>query len=98
MHIANEATIEHWFLPHSWLVQLCNGYYAIVHGPPLMIFLVWLFVRHRAFYPRGRNNVGLTTAVCLCMHFIAVGPPPLYPHLRVVGTAQGDGPAGDGTG
>jgi hypothetical protein len=97
MHIANEATIEHWFLPHSWLVQACNGYYALVHGPALMIFLVWLFVRHRAVYPRVRNNVVLTTAVCLCMHFIAVAPPRLYPQLGFVDTAKEYGQSVYGT-
>ena len=88
MHIANEATIERWFLPHSWLVQACNGYYAIVHGPALMVFLVWLFVRHRAAYPKVRNNVVGVTGVCLSMHFIAVAPPRLYPQLGFVDTAK----------
>jgi hypothetical protein len=87
-HIANEATIEGWFLPHSWLVQACNGYYAIVHGPALMAFLVWLFVRHRDAYPKVRNNVAGVTGVCLLMHFIAVAPPRLYPQLGFVDTAK----------
>ena len=97
MHIANEARIESWFLPHSWLVQACNGYYAIVHGPALMVFLVWLFVRHRATYPKVRNNVVGTTGVCLFMHFIAVAPPRLYPELGFVDTAKEYGQSVYGT-
>jgi hypothetical protein len=88
LHIANEARIESWFLPHSWLVQACNGYYAIVHGPALMVFLVWLFVRHRAAYPKVRNNVAGVTGVCLFMHFIAVAPPRLYPELGFIDTGK----------
>lgn len=88
VHIANEATLERWFLPHPIWVQLCNGYYAIVHVPALAIFLVWLFVRHRDQYPRIRNTVALVTGVCLCMHFVPAAPPRLYPDLGFVDTAK----------
>jgi hypothetical protein len=87
-HIANEAAIERWFLPHSWLVQASNGYYAIVHGPALIVFLVWLFVRHRPAYPKVRNTVVWVTGICLGMHFLAVAPPRLYPELGFVDTAK----------
>ena len=88
LHLANEAAIEGWFLPHPLWVQLCNVYYAIVHVPALAVFLVWLFVRHREQYPRIRNTVALVTAVCLCIHFLPVAPPRLYPELGFVDTAR----------
>ena len=88
LHIANEAAIERWFLPHPIWVQLCNGYYALVHVPALAVFLVWLFVRHREHYPRIRNTVALVTGVCLCMHFVPAAPPRLYPELGFVDTAK----------
>jgi len=88
LHLGNEAAIEAWFLPHPLWVQLCNVYYAIVHVPALAVFLVWLFVRHREHYPRVRNTVALVTGVCLCIHFIPVAPPRLYPELGFVDTAK----------
>jgi len=88
LHIANEASFEHWFLPHSLLVQFWNGYYATAHAAALAIFLVWLFVKHRDRYPRVRNTVALVTGVVLCMHFIPVAPPRLYPELGFVDTAK----------
>ena len=88
LHIANEGAIESWLLPHPVWVQLCNGYYAIVHAPALITFLIWLFVRHRDHYPNIRNTVALVTGVCLCMHFVPVAPPRLYPELGFVDTAK----------
>lgn len=88
LHIANEGAVERWFLPHPLWVQLCNVYYAIVHVPALIAFLVWLFVRHREHYPRIRNTVALATGVCLCIHFVPVAPPRLYPELGFVDTAK----------
>ena len=88
LHIANEEAIESWFLPHPLWVQLCNGYYALVHAPALIAFLVWLFVRHREHYPHIRNTVALVTGICLCIHFVPVAPPRLYPQLGFVDTAK----------
>jgi len=88
LHIANEATLSGWFLPHPLWVQVMNGYYALIHVPALITFLVWLFVRHRDHYPRVRNTVALVTGVCLTMHFVPVAPPRLYPELVFVDTAK----------
>ena len=88
LHIANEATLSGWFLPHPLWVQAMNGYYAIIHAPALIGFLVWLFVRHRQHYPRMRNTVAMVTGVCLTIHFVPVAPPRLYPELGFVDTAK----------
>ena len=88
LHIANEATLSGWFLPHPIWVQVMNGYYALIHVPALIVFLVWLFVRHREHYPKVRNTVALVTGVCLTIHFVPVAPPRLYPELGFVDTAK----------
>jgi hypothetical protein len=88
LHIMTEGSIERWFLPNSLAVQFWNGYYAIAHAPALIIFLVWLFVRHRDRYPVIRNTVALVTGICLCMHFVPVAPPRLFPELGFVDTAK----------
>jgi hypothetical protein len=88
MHIATEGTVERWFLAHPLWMHFCNGYYAIAHAPALVVFLVWLFVRHRQRYPRVRNTVALLTGICLCIHFVPVAPPRLYPDLGFVDAAK----------
>ena len=47
LHLPSELAMQRQALPHSLLVQACNGYYAIVHVPALGVFLLWLFIRHR---------------------------------------------------
>jgi hypothetical protein len=88
LHIANEASVVQWFLPYPRLVQFWNGYYAIMHAPALIAFLVWLFVRHRDRYPRVRNTVAMVTGICLTIHFLPLAPPRLYPELGFVDTAK----------
>ena len=83
MNRVAEITVEEAAL--SWFKELS---YAIAHAPALIIFLVWLFVRHRDRYPVVRNTVALVTGVCLCMHFVPAAPPRLFPELGFVDTAK----------
>lgn len=87
-HLPNEVTMQHWVLPHSWLSQLCNRYYAYMHVPALGIFLLWLFLRYRHRYPPVRTTLALATGACLAIQLIPVAPPRLYPGLGFVDLAQ----------
>jgi hypothetical protein len=86
--IANEDTLEHWVLQHDWLMRAANVFYATVHVPALVAFLVWLFFRHRESYPPVRNLLAATTGVCLVLHWIPVAPPRMYPDLGFVDAAR----------
>jgi hypothetical protein len=86
LHLPSEASVQHAVLPHPLLVQAANGYYAIVHAPALGIFLVWLFVRHRARYPRVRNTIAILTGVSLLIQLVPVAPPRMFPNLGFVDT------------
>ena len=88
LHIANESSLEHWFLQHPLLIQAANVFYAVAHVPALIGFLVWLFLRHRDRYPRLRNTVALLTGVSLVAHLVAVAPPRFYPGLGFVDAAR----------
>ena len=83
-HLPNEVTIQQMVLPHPLLTQFANIYYAVAHVPALIIFLVWLFSRHRADYPRVRNVLALTTLACLLIQLVPVAPPRLVPGLGIV--------------
>jgi len=88
LHLPSEAAIQHAFLPHSLAVQAMNGYYAIVHVPALIIFLIWLFAAHRHRYPTVRNVIALTTGACLLIQLVPVAPPRMYPQLGFVDTGH----------
>ena len=86
LHFLSERTVQQWVLPHRWLVQFCNGYYAIMHVPSLVFFLVWLFVKHRSRYGSIRNTLAMLTGICLAIQLIPVAPPRLVVGIGVVDT------------
>jgi len=86
LHLPSEAAVQHLVLPHPWLVQALNRFYAIVHGPSMFVFLVWLFVRHRDRYPRARNTVAVVTGACLAIQLVPVAPPRMLVGLGIVDT------------
>jgi hypothetical protein len=81
IHLPSELAMEQWLAKHEWLAHLTVDYYATVHVPSLLAFLVWLWVRHRDQYPRWRNALAITTGFCLFIRFIRVAPPRLMPEL-----------------
>jgi len=86
LHLPSEHGLQHLFLQSSVLIQACNVFYATVHMPSMLIFLVWLWFRHRDHYPRIRNVVALTTLWCLAIQLIPVAPPRLVPALHIADT------------
>jgi hypothetical protein len=88
LHLPSELAVQAAALPHRWLIQGSNLYYAGAHAPALGIFLVWLFLRHRHQYPPWRNVIAILTFVCLAIQLIPVAPPRLLPELGFVDTAH----------
>lgn len=84
--LPNERSLQHVFLHSSALIQACNVYYAIVHLPSMLIFLLWLWFFHRPQYRTVRNLVALSTLGCLILQMIPVAPPRLVPSLHVIDT------------
>lgn len=85
--LPSEASLQRLVLPYPALVQFCNGYYAIVHVPAMVGFLIWAFVRNREIYRKWRTTMALTTAACLVVQLIPVAPPRMLPDLGFVDTA-----------
>jgi PAP2 superfamily len=86
LHLPSEATVQRLILPHPLLVQAANLYYDTAHFTVIIIFLIWLFVRHRDAYPGWRTTLGLLTAGCLIIQFIPVAPPRMVPGDGIVDT------------
>lgn len=77
--LPDEAAWQRAVVPHPWLVQGANYYYATMHFGVMLVLLLWLFLRHRASYAWVRTTVVLTTAACLLIQFIPVAPPRMLP-------------------
>lgn len=86
LHIATEATIQGVFLGHEGVVGLFNQYYAWVHVPAMVVFLAWLFVRHRDRYPEWRTSLALLTGLCFTIQLVSVAPPRMFPGLGFTDT------------
>ncbi|MBR7826433.1 phosphatase PAP2 family protein [Actinospica sp. MGRD01-02] len=85
--LPSERTLQGWILPHPILVQAANLYYATMHFTVLIVFLVWLFSRHRDLYGRWRTVLALLTLSCLLIQFLPVAPPRMVPSTGMVDTA-----------
>lgn len=70
-----ELGVQEFVLRHDGAGWLSTAYYAGLHVPATITFLVWLFWRHRDHYSRWRNALALTTAGCLIIRFWRVAPP-----------------------
>ncbi len=82
--LPSELGLQHWLIPHDTLARITTAYYAGVHVPSIIVFLIWLFVRHRDHYPRWRTGLALLTFFCLVIRFVRVAPPRFLPELGFV--------------
>ena len=82
--LPSEITLNRWAVDNDWLGWPSSVYYVGMHVPGLLVFLVWLFWRHRDRYSRWRNVLAITTAGCLFIRFWRVAPPRFLPDLGYV--------------
>ena len=75
LRLPSELSLQLFVLDHDWLAWFSAYYYAIAHVPGIVIFLVWLYARHRDVYPHWRNALAILTAFCLFIRFVKVAPP-----------------------
>jgi hypothetical protein len=91
LHLPSELTLQRLLLRHGWAGWSLNTYYAVMHVPTLLVFLAWLFARHRDAYPRWRNGLVFVTACCLFIRFVRVAPPRLLTELGYVDIGEAFG-------
>ena len=96
-HLLDERTVQGWILPHPLIVQVANLYYDTMHFTVMIVFLFWLFIRHRSAYPRWRTTLALLTASCLLIQLVPVAPPRMITNLGMVDTAMKYGQSVYGT-
>jgi len=83
----NEVAVQAGVLGHPLVVQLLDLFYLVAHLGSLVVFLPWLFIRHRAQYARWRNTIAVFTLLSLLVQLISVAPPRLLPQYGFVDTA-----------
>jgi PAP2 superfamily len=89
--LPSEAGVQRLFLGHDLLVRAFNQYYEWVHVPALIVFLIWLFLRHRDRYPTWRTSLAVLTGVCLVIQLVPVAPPRMFGGLGFVDTGNAFG-------
>ena len=87
LHLPDEVRMQHAVLPHHFVIQRLNDYYAGAHLSGMLVFLVWLLWRHREVYAPVRNMVVALTGVSLLIQMVPVAPPRMFPQLGFVDSA-----------
>jgi hypothetical protein len=80
LHIDIESWLNHAVTPISQLAVPMSFWYASLHYLVTPAVLVFLFVRHRAEYPRARNAIVIGSAIGLACYVLwPAAPPRLMP-------------------
>ena len=70
-----------------WGVEVANSYYATMHFPVTLAFLVWMFIRRPDYYLWIRRSLVILTSAALLGHLaFPLAPPRMLPQLGFVDT------------
>ncbi|WP_346012106.1 phosphatase PAP2 family protein [Streptomyces sp. SID3343] len=93
LRLPDEAAFQEWFMQSHTAVLMCNKYYAYVHFPATVAFLLWLWIRHRDHYRWVRNILAVMTGIALIIHMLVpLAPPRMMPGFTDTGKDSGDSP------
>jgi len=84
LHLPSELSVQQFVMRYDWLAEFTTAYYAVVHVPAVIVFLVWLYASHRDIYPHWRNALAILTGFCLFIRFVKVAPPRFLTDLGYV--------------
>ncbi|WP_406499506.1 phosphatase PAP2 family protein [Streptomyces sp. NBC_00846] len=92
-HLPGEGAVQSLLLHNETLIHLANTYYAIVHFPATLLFLVWLYWRRPRHYVWSRRILAALTGAALALHLLfPLAPPRLLAATGLVDTGQVYGP------
>jgi hypothetical protein len=84
-----EPDLQRTIVGHPALVDLFNWIYVWAHWPVILIWVVWMWTRHRDAYPVYRNAVLLSGAAGMVVFALyPLAPPRLFSDLNVVDTVS----------
>ncbi|MFJ3304186.1 phosphatase PAP2 family protein [Streptomyces sp. NPDC086549] len=94
VHLPGEGSVQSALLHSDTLVRLANTYYATVHFPATLAFLVWLYLRRPAHYVWARRILAAVTTAALVLPFtFPLAPPRMLAATGLVDTARVYGPS-----
>jgi hypothetical protein len=92
-HLPNELAEQRAVLTVEQLTEFANTYYAVVHWPATIAFLIWMYLRRPMLYPAVRRAMIAMTGVGLVIHLaFPLAPPRMMSGLGFVDTAARYGP------
>jgi hypothetical protein len=93
LDLPGEGSVQSALLHGDTLVHFANVYYATVHFPATVAFLVWLYLRRPAHYIWARRVLAALTAAALLLHLaFPLAPPRMLDVAGLVDTGQVYGP------
>ncbi|KUO19405.1 phosphatase PAP2 family protein [Streptomyces dysideae] len=94
VQLPGEGSVQNLLLHGDTLVHVANTYYAAVHFPATVAFLVWLYLRRPTHYVWARRVLAVVTAASLVVHLaFPLAPPRLLAATGLIDTAQVYGPS-----
>ncbi|MFQ3557605.1 phosphatase PAP2 family protein [Streptomyces gramineus] len=94
LHLPSEVDVQSALLHGDTLVHLANTYYATVHFPATVAFLVWLYLKRPAHYVWARRVLAVVTTAALVLPFtFPLAPPRMLAASGLVDTGRVYGPS-----
>ncbi len=88
VHLPSEVDIQRVLLSSDLLTRAANTYYATVHFPAAVAFLLWMYVFRPGHYRWVRNALILLTAAALVLHLLVpLAPPRMLTNVGLIDTA-----------
>ncbi|MBT2427315.1 phosphatase PAP2 family protein [Streptomyces sp. ISL-112] len=93
LRLPGEGGVQGVLLHSQTLIHAANTYYATVHFPATVVFLVWLYWRRPLHYLWSRRILAVLTGGALVLHLLfPLAPPRMLPAAGLVDTGQVYGP------
>ncbi|SFF23752.1 PAP2 superfamily protein [Actinacidiphila alni] len=94
LHVPSEHAVQQVMLHSESVTRIANYLYATVHFPAMLLFLGYMFLRHRAHYLWIRRALVVQTMAALVIHCAyPLAPPRMLSGTGMVDTAQVYGPS-----
>ncbi|MFB8751172.1 phosphatase PAP2 family protein [Streptomyces parvulus] len=94
LRLPDEGSVQSLLLHGDALVHTANTYYAAVHFPATVAFLVWLYLRRPAHYVWARRVLAALTGAALVLHLLfPLAPPRMLAAAGMIDTARVYGPS-----
>ena len=94
LHLPGEGSVQSLLLHGDTLAHVANTYYATVHFPATVAFLVWLYLKRPAHYVWARRVLATVTGAALVLHLVfPLAPPRMLAAAGLVDTAKVYGPS-----